>query len=213
MSQNVADLRLDYRKAALSEQDADPDPIRQFGKWFQEALNSDLVEPNAMTLATVAPGGQPSARIVLLKGFDGRGFTFFTNYTSPKGKDLARNPKVALVFYWAELERQVRITGVAGKIPMEESREYFESRPRGSQIGAHASRQSAVLGSREELESEVERLEAHYSEGPIPLPSHWGGFRVRPATIEFWQGRSNRLHDRILYRRSEEGWLRERLSP
>ena len=211
---SVADLRKDYKLQSLSEKDVKEHPITQFSTWWKEALTADIDEINAMTLATASPDGVPSARIVLLKGFDENGFVFFTNYNSYKSKDLQENPRACLVFFWKELERQVRITGLAQKTSAEESDEYFNSRPEGSRIGAWASPQSEVINSRQWLEENEKKHSESFKNKPLSRPSHWGGFRVQPVTIEFWQGRSNRLHDRILYSLEENGsWKIERLAP
>jgi pyridoxamine 5'-phosphate oxidase len=211
---NVARLRQEYTRAGLKESDADPDPIEQFRRWFDEALVADLHEPNAMTLATATPDGRPSARIVLLKGFDGRGIVFYTNYEGRKGWELETNPYAALNFYWGELERQVRIEGHVSRISEEESDAYFAGRPRGSQLGAWVSEQSRPVRDRDALEERLHALEAEYEDREVPRPPFWGGYRVEPETIEFWQGRENRLHDRLRYCRSETGeWRRERLQP
>lgn len=210
---SLADQRIDYGRHSLDEASVDPDPIVQFERWYAEAMAAKVPEPNAMTLATVTTGGIPEARIVLLKGVTAAGFTFFTDYRSPKAVALGQNPAAALVFFWQLLERQVRITGRVERIAPAESAEYFHSRPHGSQLGAWTSRQSSVLPDRATLEAALAETEARYAEGAVPYPEHWGGFRVVPETIEFWQGRSNRLHDRIRYRRAMDGWERERLSP
>ena len=211
---HVARLRKEYTRAGLKESDAASDPIVQFRRWFDEALAADLHEPNTMTLATATPDGRPSARVVLLKGFDGRGFDFYTNYKGRKGGELEVNPRCALVFYWGELERQVRVEGCASRIPEEESDGYFGSRPRGSRLGAWASEQSRPVESRGALEERLRDLEAEYEGREVPRPPFWGGYRVEPYSIEFWQGRENRLHDRLVYRHAGSGeWRRERLQP
>jgi pyridoxamine 5'-phosphate oxidase len=209
---DLAALRQDYAKESLTERDVDANPIAQFEKWFDQALKAGMVEPNAMTLATSTPDGHPSARIVLLKRFDETGFVFFTDYRSRKGSELAANPHVSLCFWWDALQRQVRITGTIEKVSREESDAYFRTRPHGSRIGALASHQSAPLASREILENEVKHLDAKYPD-EVPLPAHWGGYRVTPDSIEFWQGRSSRLHDRIVYTRDGAQWCIGRLSP
>jgi pyridoxamine 5'-phosphate oxidase len=211
---HVARLRKEYTRTGLKESDAASDPIVQFRRWFDEALTADLHEPNAMTLATATPDGHPSARVVLLKGFDGRGFVFYTSYEGRKGGELEANPHCALVFYWGELERQVRVEGRASRIPEEESDGYFGSRPRGSRLGAWASEQSRPVESRSTLEERLRDLEAEYEGREVPRPPFWGGYRVEPYSIEFWQGRENRLHDRLVYRHADSGeWRRERLQP
>jgi len=214
---SVADLRKDYARGGLDEADADPDPIAQFRRWFADAQAGGVPEPNAMTLATATRDGHPSARIVLLKGIDARGFVFYTNYESQKGRELAENPRAALAFYWAELERQVRVVGTVERVARDESRAYFDSRPLGSRLGAALSRQSTVLADRAVLETVFRaRLAEHEADpaAPVPLPDFWGGYRLAPAIIEFWQGRRSRLHDRLRYGRGADGvWRIERLSP
>ncbi len=210
---SLSDLRKEYIRAGLDESDADPDPIEQFRKWFDEALAADLHEPNAMTLATATPDGKPSARVVLLKGFDARGFVFYTNYEGRKGRELAENPRAALVFYWGELERQVRVEGRVWRVLEEESDAYYASRPRGSRLGAWASAQSRSVERRELVEERLRELEREYTGREVPRPPFWGGYRVEPEEIEFWQGRENRLHDRLVYRWSSDGWRIERLQP
>jgi pyridoxamine 5'-phosphate oxidase len=211
---NLDDLRREYTQRGLREEDLAPDPFTQFGAWFDEVVQADIREPNAMTLATAAPDGRPSARMVLLKGVDAHGFAFFTNYESRKGAELTVNPRAALVFFWVQLERQVRVEGRVERLSAEESDAYFASRPEGSQLGAWASQQSAVLPDRGPLEARYEELRAQYEGHEIPRPPFWGGFRVVPETVEFWQGRVNRLHDRLRYRRQDDdSWVVERLSP
>jgi pyridoxamine 5'-phosphate oxidase len=197
----------------LREADADPDPLRQFQRWFDAAVAAGLPEPNAMTLATCTADGVPSARIVLLKICDERGLAFFTNYRSRKARELANNPRAALVFFWPALERQVRVEGRVEQVSAEESDVYFASRPVNSRLGAWASDQSAVIPSRDELERKQHEFEAQFPDGRVPRPPHWGGYRVVPDVFEFWQGRPSRLHDRLRYRRVEGRWVIERLSP
>jgi pyridoxamine 5'-phosphate oxidase len=213
LDREVAALREEYTRTGLVEADVVPDPVVQFRAWFRDALAADLHEPNAMTLATTTPDGGPSARTVLLKGYDERGFVFYTNYEGRKARELEANPLCALLFYWGELERQVRIEGRASRLSGEESDAYFASRPRGSRIGAWASEQSRPVEDRSILEERVRVLEAEYEGREIPRPPFWGGYRIEPETIEFWQGRENRLHDRIVYHRSGRGWKIVRLQP
>lgn len=198
---------------SLDEQEVDRNPFVQFQRWFDEVVRVETIEPNAMVLATSSPGGLPSARMVLLKGFDELGFLFFTNFESRKAEELHRNPHAALLFYWGELSRQVRIEGEVEAASRDESEEYFRTRPLESRIGAWASKQSSVIPGREYLEERVTRIKQQFPENDVPLPPFWGGFRVKPAAFEFWQGRENRLHDRLRYLRQGEGWVLERLSP
>jgi pyridoxamine 5'-phosphate oxidase len=207
------DFRARAMEAGLSEQDLDADPVRQFQRWYEEAIGTGIPEPNAMSLATVARDGQPSLRSVLLKLYDERGFVFFTNYESRKAEEMADNPKVACLFPWVGLARQVCILGQVEKVSTAESLRYFATRPRGSQIGAWASNQSQVITSRSLLEMKADEMRRRFAEGEIPLPSFWGGFRVVPRSIEFWQGRESRLHDRFRYVRVDGGWTAERLAP
>lgn len=209
---SVMDMRVDYRRDELEESNAPADAIELFTRWFDDARNSTIREANAMTLATVDSDGRPSARIVLLKDYDRAGFTFYTNYDSRKGRAIAHESRVALLFFWDTLERQVRIEGLAHKVDREESAAYFATRPRASQLGAWASDQSDVIESRATLERAYARLD-HEFPHDVPLPPHWGGYRVTPSVIEFWQGRSSRLHDRLRYERAGDAWRRERLSP
>jgi pyridoxamine 5'-phosphate oxidase len=209
---SLADLRKNYALGSLDVADANRDPIRQFEAWFAQAVDAKLPEPNTMTLATVDSRGHPSARIVLIKGVDERGFVFFTNYASRKGREIADNPRASLLFYWIELERQVRIEGTVVKTSADESDAYFASRPLGSRIGAWASEQSQVIESRTLLEAREREISARYGDNP-PRPPHWGGYRLVPDAIEFWQGRPSRLHDRLLYTRNRDTWDIVRLSP
>jgi pyridoxamine-phosphate oxidase len=209
---NIAQLRNEYTRAALDEANVLPDPYAQFSRWLTEAIQAKLPEPTAMTLATADAQGRPAARIVLLKGIDGEGFSFYTNYDSRKGHDLDANPHASLLFYWAELERQVRVEGKVERVPDAESDAYYLSRPLGSRIGAWASPQSRVMNSREWLEARVQQMTIQHGDNP-PRPPHWGGYRVVPEVLEFWQGRRSRLHDRIRYRRDGGAWIRERLAP
>ncbi|HWF18724.1 MAG TPA: pyridoxamine 5'-phosphate oxidase [Verrucomicrobiae bacterium] len=212
--QSIADLRREYAYAGLRRADLDVDPIVQFSKWLEQAVAAGLHDPNAMTLSTVDAAGQPSGRIVLLKAVDQNGFSFFTNYGSRKGSELAGNPKVSLVFFWPEFERQVCITGTASKVSREMSEQYFKSRPKGSRLAAWVSSQSEAIANRAVLEKKLEELIAKHPGENVPLPPYWGGYCVAPSSIEFWQGRPNRLHDRFVYvRQARGGWVLERLSP
>ena len=225
MSNEIADIRKDYKLASLEEADVAANPIDQFTRWWNEAVASQIDEVNAMTLATANAAGVPAARIVLLKGYNPNGFIFFTNYESDKGKNLAQNPHAAIVFFWKELERQIRIEGTVEKVSAEESDRYFNSRPASSRIGAWASPQSAVIENRLVIEQNVERYSSIFANDSIERPDHWGGYIVKPRSIEFWQGRSSRLHDRIRYTieasaynaatdtRSDANWKIERLAP
>lgn len=212
--QNLADLRREYSKASLDLITINKDPINQFNNWFKEALSSEVIEPNAMNLSTINENGRPASRIVLLKGVENGTFIFYTNYQSQKGKDLDKNPACALTFFWAELERQVRIEGIAERISQEESERYFKSRPRSSQIGAWASPQSTIIKDRSILEERAKQLEKKFEgQDTLPKPNQWGGFAVTPILIEFWQGRPSRLHDRIQYTNVDGSWKLHQLAP
>ncbi|MGI8649904.1 MAG: pyridoxamine 5'-phosphate oxidase [Rubrobacter sp.] len=216
MPDDVARMRRDYTRGGLSEDDLAPEPVEQFGRWLDDAFSAGLDEPYAMTLATAMPDGTPSARVVLLRGYDERGFVFYSNYEGRKGLELEENPKAALVFYWGDLERQVRVEGEVERVSDDESDAYFASRPRGSRIGAWASEQSRDLKRRETLEARVAEVEERFPD-EVPRPPFWGGYRVVPLWVEFWQGRESRLHDRLVYRRSSSGkgtgWSISRLQP
>ncbi|MFI0417579.1 pyridoxamine 5'-phosphate oxidase [Spongiactinospora sp. 9N601] len=209
---SLAGLRRTYQGEPLLEADLAAEPVAQFATWFSDALDSGLPEPNAMVLATASAGGRPSARTVLLKGYSTQGFVFYTNYESRKGRDLAENARACLLFPWHPIRRQVRVEGSVVRLSREETAAYFHSRPYGSRIGAWASRQSAVVASREDLDARYEELAARWPEDP-PVPDFWGGFRVVPQEVEFWQGQTDRMHDRLRYRRSGGGWVLERLAP
>ena len=206
-------MRREYAREALAEADVDADPVVQFGRWFEQAEQAGLLEPTAMTLATAPPDGRPAAPMVLLRGVDERGFCFYSNYESRKGVELAANPRAALVFWWGELERQVRIEGPVAPTSRAESEAYFHSRPPGSQLSAAASPQSRVIQDRAVLERRVAELATGSADGQVPLPDFWGGYRLTHEVVEFWQGRPNRLHDRLRYRRAGDGWKVERLAP
>lgn len=212
-NREIQKLREDYSKNTLDKADVHADPIQQFRNWLSESIKAKLPEPNAMTLSTVDSENKPHSRIVLLKGIEKKGFVFYTNYKSDKGQEIEGNPNVALCFLWKELERQVRIEGVAKKISTENSEEYFMSRPFKSQIGALASEQSSEIESREILEDTFKKLTERYSTGNVPMPEHWGGYIVEPTAVEFWQGRSSRLHDRIKFEKENNSWILKRLAP
>jgi pyridoxamine 5'-phosphate oxidase len=210
----LAELRREYSLHSLDIGDVAAEPIAQFRRWFDDARAAEIIEPNAMTLATCSPEGTPSARIVLLKDVSDAGFVFFTQYRSRKGQELEANPRVALVFFWKEIERQVRIVGTALRVTDAENAAYFAQRPRGARLGAWASHQSTIIQNRTTLEAEALRAEARFAKNDVPCPPYWGGYRVSPSEVEFWQGRPNRLHDRLRYRRNDEGqWVIERLQP
>jgi pyridoxamine 5'-phosphate oxidase len=210
----ISDLRREYASRALGEADTDPNPIAQFRLWFDEAVRSEILDVNAMSLATATPSGEPAVRTVLLKHLDDEGFVFFTQYDSPKGRDLAQNPRAALLFYWAPLERQVRISGSVGRVAREVSEAYFATRPVESQWGAWAARQSSEIPTRDALEQQYAAIKQRFANQPVPCPPDWGGYRVTPDRIEFWQGRPGRLHDRLLYTRQQDGtWTRIRIAP
>ena len=209
---NIAELRQDYMRAGLSESDADRDPVRQFERWFEDVLRAKLPLPNAMTLATVSRDGAPAARVVLLKGIERGGFVFYTNYRSRKAREMDALPKASLVFMWSDLERQVRIAGTVEKVDPADSDAYFVTRPVGARLSAWASEQSDTVASRKVLEEAMANAKARFGDSP-PRPSHWGGYRVMPTEIEFWQGRADRLHDRLLYRKAGNDWKIERLAP
>lgn len=211
--EDIQKLRLDYTKHCLDITDIDRNPFNQFRKWFNEALAANVMEPNACTLGTINEDNHPRTRIVLLKGLDDDLFKFYTNYKSDKGRDIENNNRVSMCFFWKEVERQVRINGIAKKLSRSESEAYFKSRPHKSQIGAHASKQSHEVPNRDYLDNEFKRMMAHFSEGEVPLPKNWGGYGIIPTYFEFWQGRSSRLHDRIVYQQAEKNWIIKRLSP
>jgi len=210
---DISAMRKEYTKAGLERKDLASDPFLQFDRWFKQAIEADMLEPNAFDLATVGPDMQPRSRVVLLKYYDKEGFVFFTNYESRKGRDIAVNPKVAMLFPWLELERQVKIEGVVKKLDKKDSLKYFLTRPRGSQLGAWVSRQSSIISTRKLLEQKMEEVKQRFKDGKIPIPDFWGGYKIIPHRFEFWQGRQNRLHDRFEYSLKQNDWKIERLSP
>lgn len=210
---DISTMRKEYTQAGLEPKDLDNDPFMQFDRWFKQAIEVDMLEPNAFDLATVSADMQPRNRVVLLKYYDGEGFVFFTNYESRKGQDIAHNPKVAMLFPWLELERQVKIEGVVKKLDKKDSLKYFLSRPKGSQIGAWVSKQSSIISTRKLLEQKMEEVKQRFKEGKVPIPDFWGGYKIIPTRFEFWQGRQNRLHDRFEYSLDANSWKIERLSP
>jgi pyridoxamine 5'-phosphate oxidase len=210
----IGDLRREYASRSLTEADVHPDPLEQFGVWFDEALKAQVMDPNAMTLATSSRAGEPSARTVLLKDVDAAGFVFYTNYDSPKGRDLDENPRAALLFFWPELERQVRITGSVSRVDRHVSEKYFSTRPVESQYAAWAAIQSSEIADRDALERQLAEIKRRFADSPVQCPPNWGGYRVAAERVEFWQGRPGRLHDRLLYRLQKDGtWKRSRLAP
>lgn len=209
----INSLRHDFARQTLNEKDVNADPVLQFEKWFKEAVDAHVNEPNAMTVSTATKEGKPSARILLLRNFNEDGFVFYTNYTSRKGHEIVNNPQCALLFFWPELERQVRIEGILQKQTAEESDMYFNTRPRGSKLGAWTSEQSKIIANREVLDKEYQKLSEKYPDEDIPRPPYWGGFLLKPVSIEFWQGRPSRLHDRILFTLENKNWKIERLAP
>ena len=212
--EELQNLRKDYSSASLTEKDSDTNPIKQFDSWFNEAVTANVLEPNAMTLSTATTDGRPSARIILLKDYNPDGFSFYTNYLSRKGREIAKNPMGALTFFWGELERQVRIEGTIEKLSKEQSERYFQTRPKGSQLGALVSPQSQEIAGREVLETKMSQLETEYADKEIPKPSFWGGYILKPRMVEFWQGQQSRLHDRILYKKVDNStWKTVRLAP
>jgi len=214
MDRPIRGIRREHADRGLRESQVDPDPFKQFDAWFDEAVRAGLLEPDALALATVGRDGKPAVRMVLLKGYGPRGFVFYTNYQSRKGRELLENPHAAACLWWAELDRQVRIEGTVEKLSADESDAYFHTRPREAQLGAWASEQSSVLAGRQALEQQLKQFERRYADQPVPRPPHWGGFRIVPTAIEFWQGQPRRLHDRLRYRRQPDGtWLIERLAP
>jgi pyridoxamine 5'-phosphate oxidase len=210
---DMSELRREYMVGGLGESDLLDEPVAMFRRWMRDAVTAGIHEPNAMVVCTVSPDGRPAARLVLLKGFDERGFVFFTNYDSRKGAELDANPACALLFPWHDVERQVRVEGTAARLSAAENEAYFATRPRAAQIGAWASPQSQVVTDRAELDKEYEEHAVRFGEGNVPIPPFWGGYRVAPDTVEFWQGRRNRMHDRLRYRRTAAGWTTERLAP